>query len=204
MVNSTSDFYQEEAKKYFDSTYHIKLNNIWDYSVDFIPQNAKILDLGCGSGRDILFFSSLFENVIGLDLSYNLSYLARVHTSQPIVQADFKFAPFANNSFDVVWSIGSLLHVKKENIIHALIEIRRMLINDGLLIVSLKKGVGEETLPDGRFFAYYSKNEWKAILSKCGFKLLKIKITKEERFLNNSEKSITIPWLFTISQKKKE
>jgi SAM-dependent methyltransferase len=204
MNNKTMNYYQSEAKNYFNSTYNVKLNDLWTVALELIPINAYILDLGCGSGRDTLFFSSKGYRIIGLDYSFNLSSYALHLSSQPIVQADFRNTPFRSESYDIVWSVGSLLHIMKSEIHSSLLEIKRILKQDGLLITSIKEGAGEETLKDGRFFAYYGENEWKKILIDSGYLVKRQFVSKEERRINNSTEIVTIPWIVTISQKKKE
>lgn len=199
MENGTYIYYKTEVNNYFTATIDVKLTNLWEIALDIIPNNARILDLGCGSGRDTLFFSLKEKNVIGLDYSYSLSKLAHQYTNQPIVQADLRNIPFDDTSFDVVWSIGSLLHIKKTEIKSALLEIRRILIHGGRLLTSIKKGIGEETTKDGRFFAYYEIDEWGKILSDTGFFVERIFVSNEERYNKNSNEAIIIPWIFSIS-----
>jgi ubiquinone/menaquinone biosynthesis C-methylase UbiE len=200
MDEGTNRYYQTQAKKYFDTTINVKLIDLWKNALDIIPENGRILDLGCGSGRDVNYFATQKIDVMGLEFSYNLSILAKNYSNQPIVQADLCNIPFVNKSFDLVWSIGSLLHIKKENIKEALFEIKRVLKMHSILLTSIKEGAGEETSKDGRYFAYYELEEWKNILNNTGFEVIKYSITTERRTLNNSTEIKIIPWVFSISR----
>ena len=202
MNSSVVDHYKVNAQEYFDLTYNIRLDNLWDMFLKRIPTNAKILDLGCGSGRDVEFFSTVYKNVIGLDLSYNLSKLARRLTEKEIIIADFREIPFKTKSFDAVWSIGSLLHIEKSQISRTLIEVRRVLNTDGYLFISIKKGIGSQLIEDGRFFSFYSVYEWRRILSNCGFYDNLLFVTKEKRRIKDTGRVKNISWIFSISQKK--
>jgi ubiquinone/menaquinone biosynthesis C-methylase UbiE len=201
MNNMTMEFYQTEAKKYFDLTFYQKLEKLWKIALDFMPYNATVLDLGCGSGRDILFFTLKNIKAFGLDYSYNLSSLAHQHTNQPIVQADFLEIPFSNESYDMVWSIGSLLHLKKDQVSKPLFEIKRILKKNGYLMTSMKKGSGEEITKDGRFFAYYEADEWNEKLSTSGFIIKNIYNSIEKRHYEENNQTLTIPWIFSVAQK---
>jgi SAM-dependent methyltransferase len=72
-----------------------------------------VLEAGCGMGRFLEIASSTAEAVIGVDMSQavdaafsNLSFLPNVH----IIQADIFHLPFAEETFDRIYSIGVLHH----------------------------------------------------------------------------------------------
>lgn len=204
MHNATIDFYNKNFKDYCDATLNIKKLDLWEIALSHIPQDARILDLGCGAGRDILYFSAYFSRVYGLDLSFNFAQFAYQNSLKPVVQADLRHLPFHNRSFDVIWSIASLLHLRKSEIQSALLESNRVLRINGLMFISLKKGKGERVADDGRFFSYYSEKELSQLLSNVGFNVVDVFLTYEKKLIKKTNQSVTVPWVFTVSQKISE
>lgn len=55
-MGNTIDYYNENAKKFIDGTVSVDFRSIQDTFLELLPGNAKILDFGCGSGRDTKYF----------------------------------------------------------------------------------------------------------------------------------------------------
>ena len=74
-----------------------------------LPENAKILDVGCGSGTLAKFWRERGYNITGLDFSDKSLKITR---SKGIycVKGDAKRLPFKDNTFDLVYSDGLLEH----------------------------------------------------------------------------------------------
>ena len=63
----------------------------------------------------------------------------------------------------------------------ALLELRRVLREGGILQATLKIGHGEETTADGRFFAFYQPDEILRMLVGTGFQIVRHWRTPDER-----------------------
>jgi ubiquinone/menaquinone biosynthesis C-methylase UbiE len=93
------------------------------------------------------------------------------------VVGDISALPFAEATFDAVWSYTSLLHVPRNDCAHALKEIWRVLKPGGTFGLGLIAGTGEgytasfksETRPTQRWFTYFSEQEAAALLSDAEF-----------------------------------
>ncbi|MCI0695521.1 class I SAM-dependent methyltransferase [candidate division KSB1 bacterium] len=98
------------------------------------PAGKTALDLACGSGR---YLATLVERgaapVIGLDISPQM--LARARTnSRHLVQADLRWLPLANSSFEVVVCGLAAGHV--DDLRGVMIEVGRVLVSDGIVVYS--------------------------------------------------------------------
>lgn len=107
-----------------------------------VGKNHLVLDLGCGTGRDLASLGTRTSGGLGLDLSRGLLREARTRTTVPLICGDAVRLPFTANSFDRVISIASLHHLDSTGQCAALREIQRVLRSDGVAMVTLKTGHG--------------------------------------------------------------
>lgn len=153
-------------------------------------QNPDILDVGCGDGRHCKLIDKNDGLAVGIDLSDNMLAEARnYYPGGNFLKMDMTKLEFEDNSFDGVWSSGSIYHVAKEHVRQVFSEIRRVLKNNGVIALSYKLGGGEgmESNPKSyggspRYFAYYAKDEMDGILQSCGFVELEARMYPEEIF----------------------
>lgn len=190
---ATNRYYNIAAYDYFLSTHQIDISDLWN-KIDLPNQESIILDIGCGSGRDLRHFGDLGYKAIGIDISFSLIRLAHEYSKRPVAVGDLCYLPF-KKSFSVVWAIASLLHIKRRGIKKALSEINRVLMRDSIFIASVKKGNGNSIDNKGRFFTYYQPGEWANLLQKTGFDLVSLEETIEIR---NTE---AVEWIVTVAKK---
>ncbi len=103
---------------------------------------GKILDIGCGNGRNLVPFAKLNFECYGVDFSKNMIEIARKKFERLGLKCVFQTAhatdlPFKDESFDYVICIAVLHHLKKAECEKALSEIRRVLKNNGKGLLSV-------------------------------------------------------------------
>jgi len=199
LEDPTKDYYEEYALEYFKQTSALNLQPLWSKLSQHIEPNAFILDLGCGSGRDVRYFAVKGFEVIGLDYAARLLKLARDTTQQPLVLADFNFLPFLDNSFDAVWAIGSLLHTPRQFIPYVLAQIHRILKAEGILFTSVKKGYGEKIDSHGRYNVFYLGHEWENILRENAYDVVETEENVEIRETKSGQ-SQELTWITCITR----
>src|SRR5208282_4104334 len=94
--------------------------------VSLLGPGDKIVDLGCGSGRDLKTFKERQLRPFGLDYSFAMCVIARDFSGAPVVNADIRQLPFADCTFEGASAIASLLHFKRDEIPVVLREIARV------------------------------------------------------------------------------
>jgi SAM-dependent methyltransferase len=147
-----------------------------------LQDDARVLDLGCGPGRDTMLLREQSYRVIGLDRSMGMLREARRRVGGPLLCGDMRHIPFASVSFDGVWLCAALLHLPKADALPALIEIRRLLRAYCPLYISVKQGDGESWTADHtRFFAYYQPDELSSIVKEAGYTVLHMWLTPQEQ-----------------------
>ena len=188
-MSSTLDYYNENALEYFDTTINADMTEQYNLFLKYLGTSGRILDLGCGSGRDTLYFKKLGYVVDAIDGSEELCKLATQYTKIPVKCMKFNELDMLD-SYDGIWACSSLVHIKKKELIDVLKKISKALKEDGILYVALKNGIGEETIK-GRYFSYIEKDEFEKISNSLGFKLIdflsaKSVTNKEEKRYWNS------------------
>ena len=177
----TAEWY---AEKHSDDTYLIK------QQIDFFIENIKgkrILDVGCGPGRDVKYFSERGFEVVGIDLSENFIRIA----SEKVPEArfalmDMRKMEFPGKQFDGIWACGSFQHLPKKDARKALLEFRRVLKRGGLVYVSVKEGTGEKEIRKehyrggSKLFSFYRRDEIEELFKSCGFGVIKVMIKRNK------------------------
>lgn len=173
----TVEYYNKNAKEYFDNTININMESLYSPFLELMPPRGKILDAGCGSGRDSLYFKKRGYEVVGIDASEKLAKLASTVLGKPILNISFRELEF-QDEFDGIWACGSLLHVPKNEIGEVIIRLSNALRKNGVIYASFKYGIGER-LQDGRIFNDYEEETFSSFMQ--GYSSLKlVKIWKTE------------------------
>jgi len=167
-TESTVQFYDSHAQEYFDRTVSADLSPIYDEFVKRVHAGAKVLDAGCGSGRDVRNLHLRGFDVMGIDASSALVKLARQYSGVTCRTMRLENVNFVRR-FDAIWACASLLHVPKTKLASVLRRLKAGLVEGGLLYASVQVGNGEMLAPDGRYFAYFEPDEFTGFLVKAGF-----------------------------------
>lgn len=137
----------------------------------------RVLDAGCGPGRDVLYFAGQGLSVVGIDLSEELLEIARdLVPNASFLKMDIRCLELPDQCCDGIWACASLLHVPKNQALQTLREFWRVLEPDGLLFLSIKEGEGEswKEHEEGRvFYSYYGEKEFKKLVEESGFSIIR-------------------------------
>jgi ubiquinone/menaquinone biosynthesis C-methylase UbiE len=140
--------------------------------VDRLSPETKILDLGCGNGKDVSMFSGLGFETIGIDASAGMVRQAgKRYPRERIFQMDARKLKYPNNSFDAVWSWSVLTHFNYEDKRKVLREINRVLRGRGFFTQMIWKGrgvfVNQHVYPRSHYLL--TVPSWKKIYKEAGF-----------------------------------
>lgn len=133
------------------------------------PGPYRILDFGCGPGRDLRYFSELGHEAIGLDGSAALAALARAHSGCEVMVQDFLDITLTANWFDGIFANASLFHVERAALPELLRRLHASLKPRGVLFSSNPRGHDEEGVSGGRFSCFHSEPSWRRLVGAAGF-----------------------------------
>jgi SAM-dependent methyltransferase len=131
--------------------------------LELVAPNGKILDAGCGSGRDSLYFLQHGYRVEAFDASVEMCRLASSLIGQSVHLRTFSEVEW-KSEFDGIWACASLLHVKRDSIHAVLDSLCSALKPNGTMYLSFKLR-DEQWEQDGCFFNGYS---WESFLALIG------------------------------------
>ena len=164
MNYETLNYYNENAKEYFETTKNLKTTEIYKQFLSMVKPSGKVLDLGCGSGRDSLYFKNAGFDVTSVDGSIELAKEAEKLINQEVIVS--KFEDFKSEErFDGIWACASLLHVRRENIEEVLRNLADNLNKGSVFYLSFKYGDDEYIDERGRYFNCYKEEGFEKMVS---------------------------------------
>lgn len=148
--NTTVEFYNRNAAQFVETTRNVAMKPLYKSFLQCLQPGAKILDAGCGSGRDTAAFLKRGYQVSAFDASEKMCELASQYTGihvQKLRLEDFHHQECYNG----IWACASLLHLPVESQHKVVDEFLKALSPNGVLYASWKYG-SETYSQDGRFF----------------------------------------------------
>lgn len=196
-MNDTKQYYQDNAQAFFDSTVNADMSVHYEHFLKYVPEHGRILDFGCGSGRDTKAFLQRGYLVDAVDGSSEMCRLAGDLCNIQVKCMDFTDLNDVNK-YDAIWACASLLHVAKTQLPAVLIKMRDALVNGGVMYISFKYG-DYEGERNGRFFLYLTPEAFSNLISSIpGLVVVEDWFTEDARPENSTR------WYNVIVQKTKE
>lgn len=167
------EFYNQEAGLRNLSEKQEWKKNQRDKFLSYIKSEDKnsLLEIGAGTGTDSQFFMNCRLNVVAVDLSIEMVKLCKEKGIEAY-ELDFYNISNLNRKFDCIWSMNSLLHVPKTDLLKVLNEISSVLNEKGLFYMGVYGGEDSErefvneVANTPRFFSSYSEDKLKEVLSE--------------------------------------
>jgi SAM-dependent methyltransferase len=170
--------YDRVAAEYFAKHRDRSLVHPWMRRFAALVPEGVVLDLGAGPCEDSATLRSLGLDVVCVDRSRSMLTVARRELPGPRVQADLRSLPFRARSVAGAWACASLLHLDRVDVQPTLNAIAELLVDGGVLFVSLKAGEGgkwDTTSygPEGpRWYTYWAATDVDAALAEAGLGIM--------------------------------
>ncbi|MDD5651278.1 MAG: class I SAM-dependent methyltransferase [Candidatus Nanoarchaeia archaeon] len=191
--------YEKYAKEYAIHTSDKLIQFQLNHFISLLPKNAKVLDAGCGSGRDSEYFAEEKLDVTAIDAVEALLKEAKKNIKNVKFSVmDMKNLKFNKGSFDGIWCMSSISDIKKNEVSDVFKNFSKVLKENGILYISVREGQDEKVIEKGffndlpRFYAFYQQTEMEEILRNNKFKILS----------SNTSNSNGINWVEIFAQKE--
>ena len=190
------DYYQDNYLEYHESTVKIDPSSFLEPVTQRLLPSAVILDVGCGSGRDMLWLKQRGFNIIGFERSPGLAELAKKHSGCQIIEDDFEQYDFSGLSVDAIILVGALVHVPHNKFQSALENIVRGLKQKGYVLVTMKENMNvPPDLSSERVFYLWHDRDLRDIFDNLN--LIIVDFSRQE-----SKIRATDVWLGYVLQKR--
>ena len=163
--------YDEHADSFWSATREHDVSQNRDSLLQSLDGSGpfRILDFGCGPGRDLKAFRELGHEPIGLEGSPRFVELARAYSGCEVWHQDFLKLCLPPEYFDGVFANASLFHVPSQELPRVLRELWASLKPGGILFSSNPRGGNEEGWNGQRYGCYYDLERWREIVTAAGF-----------------------------------
>lgn len=148
---SSISYYDKNSQDFYDRTINADVQELYQKFLKHVPNQGRILDAGCGVGRDCRFFLSKGYEVVAFDGSIEMVKMASNILGKDALHILFQDMDFSNE-FDAVWANASLLHVPYEDLREVIEGFHKALLRTGILYASFKYGTSMRATEDRLFF----------------------------------------------------
>lgn len=154
--DDTLVYYAENAAKYAVDSLKRPLSPHMDYFASRLPARPRVLELGCGAGRDTADMIKRGFDVLPTDGSPAMAKEAEARLGIPVKAMLFEELDMVD-TFNGVWANASLLHAPREGLPDIIRRIHAALKPGGLLYASFKSGEAGGRDVFGRYYNYPSR-----------------------------------------------
>jgi SAM-dependent methyltransferase len=166
------DYYQQNFRTYHEKTFFVDPASFLTPFAENLQPGVTVLDIGCGSGRDLLWLKKRGFKVIGFERSPGLANLARKNVGCEVIEDDFETYDFSRLSVDAIILVGALVHLPHSKVPEILNSINRALKDGGNILLSLKKGAGNTSDSHGRVYYLWNDGELRDIFEDLGLDVI--------------------------------
>lgn len=194
-MDKTLSYYNTNTSSFIESTQSVQMTEAWIRFTSKLTPASRILDFGCGSGRDTKYFLEKGFSVEAIDGSSELCAAASKYTGITVKQVLFQDWK-SEQKYNGIWACSSILHLNKSDLKQVICNIRDGLLPSGIFYTSFKYG-NFEGERNGRYFTDLTEESFKEIIDEVtGFEIVEEWVTSDVRPGREEEK-----WLNVILRK---
>lgn len=194
-MRSTIDYYNRIADSYYWTTVGIDMSKLRNAFAAYLPAEARVMDLGCGSGRDVMAFGDMGHEASGLDASKELVELAKERLEVKASVGDM-VTWRASEPYDGIWCCASLIHLNEEEKKRFFGNLQYNLKPGGVIYISVKEGIETGTDEEGVYTSNCTAEELKSFLNGAGCEILETVVTEDAMGRPG------VKWLNVIAKKR--
>ena len=155
-MDKTIEYYNQNADMFAQGTRLVDFTVVQERFSKMLPVGSRILDFGCGSGRDTKYFLEKGYLVEATDGSSELCKLASDFTGIEVKEMLFQDLD-ASGKYEGIWACSSILHLPKKELLPVIRKMCDALKNNGVIYTSFKYGDFEGER-NGRYFTDFTED----------------------------------------------
>ena len=155
-MDKTIEYYNQNADMFAQGTRLVDFTVVQERFAKMLPIGSKILDFGCGSGRDTKYFLEKGYQVEATDGSSELCKLASAFTGIEVKEMLFQDLD-ARGKYEGIWACSSILHLSKRELLPVIRKMCDALKDNGVIYTSFKYGDFEGER-NGRYFTDFTED----------------------------------------------
>ena len=154
-MDKTIEYYNQNADMFAQGTRLVDFTIVQERFAKILPVGSRILDFGCGSGRDTKYFLEKGYRVEATDGSAELCKLASAFTGIEVKEMLFQDLD-ASGKYEGIWACSSILHLSKKELFPVIRKMCDALKDNGVIYTSFKYGDFEGER-NGRYFTDFTE-----------------------------------------------
>ena len=178
-ISKNIEYYNQNADSFFEGSVNANMSYERDKFIALLPAGGKILDAGCGSGRDSKAFLKQGFGVTAFDASEEMCKRASEYIGQEVINMLFQDVSY-KDEFDGIWASASLLHVSMEELPTIIKKMNEALKRGGVMYASFKYGEGTKMRGERRFSDFNEKSIV-PLFENAGFKIIYNEVGADNR-----------------------
>ncbi|SDB53994.1 bifunctional 2-polyprenyl-6-hydroxyphenol methylase/3-demethylubiquinol 3-O-methyltransferase UbiG [Butyrivibrio sp. INlla16] len=190
IIDKNVEYYNNNADSFFQGSVNADMSGVRNSFLSYIPDGGKILDAGCGSGRDSKAFTDAGYEVVSFDASEEMCKRASEYIGQKVLNMRFEDMEFSDE-FDGIWACASLLHVPIEVLSDVMNKMHKALKSSGYIYASFKYGEGIKLRGDRRF-CDFSESSVIPVFEDAGFEIVSNIVGTDSRPGREEEKWVNV------------
>ena len=190
MIDKNIEYYNKNADSFFAGSLNADMTEVQNRFLSYVPVGGKILDAGCGSGRDSKAFMNAGYEVVSFDASEEMCKRAIEYIGKEVLNMRFEDVSFIHE-FDGIWACASLLHVPERELPEILKKMKNALKPNGIIYASFKYGEGT-TIRGERQFSDFSEISIVPLFEAAGFEIVSNIVGADSRPGRGNEKWVNV------------
>ena len=181
MDASTISYYDKNAQTLANRYEGADMNYTHRNLLRYLPEGGKVLEIGCGSGRDAAFLLNHGFDITACDASSEMLSTAIAHHPELSKRIHHASIPFSNEDsllfqrFNAVVLIATVMHISDQDLFECAYQLRQLLTPDGIVLISTslgREGIVEGRDSEGRIYVERQPDELRLLFERLGFRLV--------------------------------
>ncbi len=190
MIDKNVEYYNQNADSFFAGSLTADMSEVQNRFLSYVPTGGRILDAGCGSGRDSKAFLDAGYEVVSFDASEEMCKRASEYIGQDVLNMRFEDVCY-DHEFDGIWACATLLHVPMDELPGIMRKMHAALKTNGAMYASFKYGDGTTTRGE-RLFSDFTEKSIIPLFEAAGFEIVSDIVGNDSRPGREDEKWVNV------------